>query len=107
MQGLLPHDDGLVKPTKLNKGRPHPTKREGSPRVDRAHANGTFIAPDRFLRQPRNSIDVASAVLYMKRIGVERDRSVNQFHLKFTIADHVRRGYRSPCQRVRITIVDA
>src|SRR5262245_52966068 len=61
-QGLLPCGDGLVKTAKLNKGIPHPSKRSMEPRVDRAHAHGTFEAPDCLLRQTRISIDPASAV---------------------------------------------
>src|ERR1700676_2982982 len=84
---FLPCHDGLVKATELDKGQPHQRKRVVKPRVDRAHANGTFKASERFLPQPRNSIDLASAVPCLKRIWVERNRPINQFDLAFTIAD--------------------
>src|SRR5262249_43966049 len=71
------------------------------------HAHGTFKAPDRFLRQPRTSIDVAPAAPCDIRIWVERDRPVSHFDFAFTIADHVRRDYSSHCQRVRIIVVGA
>jgi hypothetical protein len=58
--GFLPHHDGLVEATKLNKGHPHSSKRPVEQRVYRAHARGAFKAPDRFLRQPRSFIDPAS-----------------------------------------------
>ncbi len=61
-KGFLPYDDGLVKATKLNKGLRNASKRHVLSRIYRAHANDAFKAPDRFLRQPRNSIDMASAV---------------------------------------------
>src|SRR4029077_3779733 len=60
--GFLPCDDGLVKATELDKGQPHPSKRLVQLRVDWAYAHGPFKAPHRFPRQPRNSIDPASAV---------------------------------------------
>jgi hypothetical protein len=64
--GFLPCGDGLVKPTKLDQGLPHPRKRPVQQRVYRAHANGAFKAPDRFLRQARISIDPASVVPCLK-----------------------------------------
>jgi hypothetical protein len=60
-QGFLPCDDGLVKATKLDKRRPHPNESSMQQRIYRAHPNGTFKTSDRFLRQPRDSVDPASA----------------------------------------------
>ena len=51
--GFLPGGDGLVKATKLNKGYPQRGKRPVQQRIYWAHANGTFKAPDRFLRLPQ------------------------------------------------------
>src|SRR5262245_9159015 len=65
-KGFPRYADRLVKATKLNKGHPNASKRHVQPRVHRAHANGEFKTPDRFLRQPRNSIDLASAVPCVK-----------------------------------------
>jgi hypothetical protein len=65
-KGFLPGDDGLVKSAKLNKGIPYPDERMHQVGVDRAHAHGALKASDRFLRQPRNSMDLASAVPCVK-----------------------------------------
>jgi hypothetical protein len=65
-KGFLPGDDSLVKSAKLNKGIPYPDKRMHQVGVDRAHAHGALKASGRFLRQPRNSMDVASGVPCVK-----------------------------------------
>src|SRR6516165_5864960 len=97
----------LVKATKLNKGKPHPSKGPIYQWINRAHAIGAFKALDRFLRQACDSIDLASATPISKRIWVERDRPVSPFDFTFTIADHVSRGHSNHRYRVWIAIVEA
>jgi hypothetical protein len=60
-KGFPPCSDSLVQATKLNQGLPHTSKHQVQPRVYWAHANGPFKATNRFLVQPCNSIDLASA----------------------------------------------
>src|SRR5215475_10974286 len=98
---------GSSKGPKLNKGKCHREKQLVLLWVYRVYVNGSFKAPERFLWQPRISIDPASVEPYPIRIGVERDRSVSHFDLTFTIGDHERRDCGSHRQRIWIIVVDA
>src|ERR1700752_3717433 len=97
MKGILPNsllcgEDGLVKAAELNKRHRYSNERPVQSRIHGTHANGTFKAPDRLFRQSGNSTDPASAVPYLVRIWIERDRAVGHLDLRFTITNHERRN---------------
>ena len=99
--------DRLVEAAKRDQGMTDAGKCILKHRVQRAHANAAFKAPDCFFVLACKSVDPSSMVPHDVRIRIGRDRTINELDGGLVVADKVAGNQPGGAQRSLVILVEA